>query len=128
MPEGLRDWERGGLLEAIAHYRSKLEAVVFMWVPAHVGIACNAYADAVATAYLGNNDTEDASKVVRDAVRTRPCMYTVRREAAKDTEKREIADRRRLMRAAVSAVRAVFRHRYRSRRTLIQNPLFTLHR
>ena len=29
---------------------------------------------------------------------------------------------------AVSAVRAVFRHRYRSRRTLIQNPLFTLHR
>ena len=33
-----------------------------MWVPAHVGIACNAYADAVATAYLGNNDTEDASK------------------------------------------------------------------
>ena len=35
MPEGLRDWERGGLLEAIAHYRSRLEAVVFMWVPAH---------------------------------------------------------------------------------------------
>ena len=57
MPEGLRDWERGGLLEATAYYRSKLEAVVFMWVPAHVGIACNAYADAVATAYLGNNDT-----------------------------------------------------------------------
>ena len=59
----MRDWERGGLLEAIAYYRSKLEAVVFMWVPAHLGIACNAYADAVATAYLGNNDTEDASKV-----------------------------------------------------------------
>ena len=38
IPEGLRDWERGGLLEAIAHYRSKLEAVVFLWVPAHVGI------------------------------------------------------------------------------------------
>ena len=73
---------------AIFVSRSKLEAVVFMWVPEHVGIACNAYADAVATAYLGNNDTEDASKVVRDAVRTRPCMYTVRREAAKDTEKR----------------------------------------
>ena len=27
MPEGLRDWERGGLLEATAYYRSKLEAV-----------------------------------------------------------------------------------------------------
>ena len=79
---------------AIAYYRSKLEAVVFMWVPAHVGIACNAYADAVATAYLGNNDTEDASKVVRDAVRTRPCMYTVRREAAENTEEKEIVDRR----------------------------------
>ena len=52
------------------------------------------YADAVATAYLGKDDTEDASKVVRDAVRTRPCMYTVRREAAEDTEKREIVDRR----------------------------------
>ncbi|EOD40607.1 hypothetical protein EMIHUDRAFT_260083 [Emiliania huxleyi CCMP1516] len=93
-PKGLRDWERGGLLEAIAYYRSKLEAVVFMWVPAHVGIACNAYADAVATAYLGNNDAEDASKVVRDAVRTRPCMYTVRKEMAEDPEKREISDRR----------------------------------
>ena len=46
--------------------------------------------DAVATAYLGNNETEDASKVVRDAVRTRPCMFTARREAAEDTEKREI--------------------------------------
>ena len=94
MPEGLRDWERGGLLEAIAHYRSQLEAVVFVWVPSHVGIACNAYADAVATAYLGKDVTEDASKVVRDAVRTRPCMYTVRREAAEDPEKREIVDRR----------------------------------
>ena len=61
-----------------------------MGVPAHVGIACNAYADAVAIAYLGNDDTKDASKVVRDAVRTRPCMYTARREAAEDTEKREI--------------------------------------
>ena len=39
-------------------------------------------------------DTEDALKVVRDEARKRPCMYTVRREAAKDTEKREIADRR----------------------------------
>ena len=66
-----------------------------MWVPAaHVGIACNAYADAVATAYLGNNDTEDASKVVREAVRTRPCMYTARRKATEDTETREIVDRR----------------------------------
>ena len=67
-----------------------------MWVPSHVGIACNAYADAVATAYSSTweNDTEDASKVVRDAVRTRPCMYTARREAAEDTEKREIVDRR----------------------------------
>ena len=85
---------RGGLLEAIAYYRSKLEAVVFVWVPSHVGIACNAYADAVATAHLGDNDSEDASKVVRDAVRTRPCMYTVRREAGENTEKREIVDRR----------------------------------
>ena len=80
--------------KAIAYYRSKLEAVVFMWVPAHVGIACNAYADAVATAHLGDNDSEDASKVVRDAVRTRPCMYMVRREAAENAEKREIVDRR----------------------------------
>ena len=65
-----------------------------MGASTHVGKACSAYADAAATAYLGNNDTEDASKVVRDAVRTRPCMYTARREAAEDTEKREIVDRR----------------------------------
>ena len=32
--------------------------------------------------------------MVRDAARTRPCMYTVRGEATKDTEKRAIADRR----------------------------------
>ena len=32
--------------------------------------------------------------MVRDAVRTRPCMYTVRREAAENAEKREIVDRR----------------------------------
>ena len=31
---------------------------------------------------------------MRDAVRTRTCMYTARREAAEDTEKREIVDRR----------------------------------
>ena len=45
-----------GLGEAIASYRSQLEAVVFVWVPSHVEIACNAYADAVASAYLGNNE------------------------------------------------------------------------
>ena len=48
----------------------------------------------MATAYLGKDVTEDASKVVRDAVRTRPCMYTVRKEMAEDPEKREISDRR----------------------------------
>ena len=31
---------------------------------------------------------------LRDAVRTRPCMYTVRKEMAEDPEKREISDRR----------------------------------
>ena len=58
------------------------------------GNSLQCYADAVATAYLGNNDTEDASKVVREAVRTRPCMYTARRKATEDTETREIVDRR----------------------------------
>ena len=76
MPEGLRDWERGGLLEAIAYYRSKLEAVVFVWVPSHVGIACNAYADAVATSYLGNNDTEDAGTLVDLQDSTRKKMFS----------------------------------------------------
>ena len=65
-----------------------------MWVPAHVGIACNAYADAVATAHLGDNDTEDASKVVRDAVRTRTCVHGEKGGGREDTEKREIVDRR----------------------------------
>ena len=32
--------------------------------------------------------------MIRDAVRTRLCMCTVRREAAEDPEKREIVDRR----------------------------------
>ena len=44
----------------------------------------------VGKAHLGDNDTEDASKrskVVRDAVRTRPCLYTERRETAENTER-----------------------------------------
>ena len=45
-----------------------------------MGIACNAYADAVATAHLGDNDSEDASKVVRDAVTAWRVSHTERTE------------------------------------------------
>ena len=80
--EGLREWDRGGALEGICRYRAQLESVTFLWVPSHAGCASNAYADAAATAYMGASEIEDATAVIRGAVRTRPCLYTDRRRTA----------------------------------------------
>jgi len=30
--EGLREWDRGGMLEGICRYRAQLESVTFLWV------------------------------------------------------------------------------------------------
>mmetsp|Transcript_24704 Transcript_24704/g.81431 ORF Transcript_24704/g.81431 Transcript_24704/m.81431 type:complete len:385 (+) Transcript_24704:1042-2196(+) len=92
--EGLREWDRGGILEGICRYRAQLESVTFLWVPSHAGCASNAYADAAATAYMGASEIEDATAVIREAVRTRPCLYTDRRRTADREGGREVLDRR----------------------------------
>ena len=92
--EGLREWDRGAQLEGICRYRAQLESVTFLWVPSHAGCAGNAYADAAATAYMGASEIEDATAVIREAVRTRPCLYTDRRRTADREWGRDVLDRR----------------------------------
>ena len=92
--EGLREWDRGGVLEGICRYRAQLESVTFLWVPSHAGCASNAYADAAATAYMGASEIEDATAVIRGAVRTRPCLYTERRRTADGEWRGDVLDRR----------------------------------
>ena len=64
--------------------------------PARFGrpVEGNAYADAAATAYMGASEIEDATAVIREAVRTRPCLYTDRRRTADREWGREVLDRR----------------------------------
>ena len=92
--EGLREWDRGGALEGICRYRAQLESVTFLWVPSHAGCASNAYADAAATAYMGASEIEDATAVIREAVRTRPCLYTDRQRTADGEWRGDVLDRR----------------------------------
>ena len=82
------------MLEGICRYRAQLESVTFLWVPSHAGCASNAYADAAATAYMGASEIEDATAVICEAVRTRPCLYTDRRRMADREWGREVLDRR----------------------------------
>ena len=74
--------------------RSAPKHTTFLWVPSHAGCASNAYADAAATAYMGASEIEDATAVIREAVRTRPCLYTDRRRTADREGGREVLDRR----------------------------------
>ncbi|EOD29541.1 hypothetical protein EMIHUDRAFT_233931 [Emiliania huxleyi CCMP1516] len=63
-------------------------------IPSHAGCASNAYADAAATAYMGASEIEDATSVIRGAVRTRPCLYTDRRRTAGGEWRGDVLDRR----------------------------------
>ena len=78
--EGMRRWDRGGMLEAINNIRTQLGEVVMLWTPSHTGISPNAYADNAAKTYLQrayNGATEQTSKVVCDNVQGRPCLYEI---------------------------------------------------
>ena len=75
VPQGFRERDRGAMLEAICKYRATLGGVVLAWVPAHAGVACNAYADAVAKACLADAHVEEVTRSVGTAVVTRPCLY-----------------------------------------------------
>ena len=56
---------RAAILNAIIAAREKLELVVTMWVPAHVGVAPNAYADAAAKAHLLAPATDTEEEITR---------------------------------------------------------------
>ena len=56
---------RAAMLHAINAARERLGLTVIMWVPAHRGVAANAYADATAKAYMA---AEMDAAAVRAAV------------------------------------------------------------
>ena len=72
---GLRTRDRGAMLESCCVLRAQLGLVVFMYVPAHSGIAPNAMADAAAKAHLDAPQSDDHA--VRKRVTSRPVVYEV---------------------------------------------------
>ena len=51
---GLRNVDRGALLENICRLRQRMNRVIFLYTPSHKGIAPNAMADAAAKAHLNH--------------------------------------------------------------------------
>ena len=64
------------MIESCCVLRAQLGIVVFLYVPAHRGIAMNAYADAVAKAHLGSS-LYDAREDVCTRVTSRPMLSTI---------------------------------------------------
>ena len=79
-----RGMDQGGMLEEMCVLRDELRRggghVVTCWVPSHRGNSANAYADAVAKAYLGEPVDGDVAVAVARRVESRPCVYTVQGE------------------------------------------------
>ena len=72
---------RAAILHAINAAREQVERVVMMWTPAHAGVAPNAYADAVAKAYLGGAvQHARARRMVSDALPAGKVIHTIRVE------------------------------------------------
>ena len=74
-PTPLLRRDRGALLEAICRLRARFDRVVFLYVPSHTGIAPNAYADAVAKAYLFTPWIHTDMAQIHQGVESRPCLY-----------------------------------------------------
>ena len=75
----VRRGERGAMLEEICNTRADIQAgggrVVLMWLPGHRGVAPNAYADAIAKAYVRDKVDACMNMNVASSVATAPCMY-----------------------------------------------------
>ena len=65
----------GATIEAINTLRASLGKVVFIWVPSHLGIPCNAYADAVASAATNAPAQTPVTALVAAEIRSRPIVY-----------------------------------------------------
>ena len=87
---GLRNVDRGALLENICVLRQRMNRVIFLYTPSHKGIAPNAMADAAAKAHLNGSDPHDATAQICDTVRSRPCLYTINSDYHKDGTLREL--------------------------------------
>ena len=61
----------GATIEAINMLRTRLGKVVFIWVPSHLGVPCNAYADAVASAAIDAPAQTPVTALVAAEVRLR---------------------------------------------------------
>ena len=84
--------DRGAILDAICTYRAKIDLAVFMYVPAHKGVSANAYADAVAKAYLrAEGGEEEMDGMVREGMWEKELVMVV--QGAKGAEE-VIWDRR----------------------------------
>ena len=63
--EGAVGRRAGAVAEAVATVCARLGSVDVLWVPGHCGVACNEYADMIATAYLQSaQPIEDATAAV----------------------------------------------------------------
>ena len=65
----------GATIEAINTLRARLVKVIFIWVPSHLGVPCNAYADAVASAAIDAPAQTPVTALVAAEVRSRPIVY-----------------------------------------------------
>ena len=63
------------MLEAICRLRTRFDRVIFMYVPAHAGIASNAYADATAKTYWHQPWSTATAHTVCTNVLSRPSLY-----------------------------------------------------
>ena len=76
----VRGEARGAMLEEICNIREEMAReggrVILVWVPGHRGVAPNAYADAIAKAYLHDEVGDVMAPTVR-CVETTPCLYEV---------------------------------------------------
>ena len=62
-------------MEAINTLREQFHNVTFVWVPAHAGIACNAYADAAAKSALGAEVKSPVLAMVAADIKSRYVVY-----------------------------------------------------
>ena len=65
----------GACMEAINTIRARLNRVVFMWVPSHVGVMPNAYADAIAKAHTYNTHRQRTTRVLARNITSRSVIY-----------------------------------------------------
>ena len=81
---GMHRKDRGGMIEAITHLRTRLGACVFLWNKSHRGASPSSYADLAAKTHLRAEHVEKATGKVGELVHLRPCLYERRQWAGEE--------------------------------------------